>query len=97
MVSVKVYGTYAQALLDSGAVPYLMSVSLAGVHPLSLEPRTKRITVTDGSNAVVRGFLERIPVSFGTLAVHFDFIVVEVTPVDVIIGCPALEMLQGRI
>ena len=97
VVPVKVYSSITQALLDSGAVPNLMSASLAGVLSLAPEATTKKITVADGTNAVVRGFLTEISVSFSNFTVRLDFLVVEGTPVDIIIGCPALEMLQARL
>lgn len=52
MMSIKVYGTLTQVLLDSGAVPNLMSASLAVTLSLSPEHTPKNIMVTDCSNAI---------------------------------------------
>lgn len=97
VVTVRMYGTPTQALLDSGAVPNLMSACLADTLYLSPLPTRKSITVADGHSTVSRGFLTGVHVSFGNVPVSFNFLVVDGTPFDIIIGCPALEMLQARI
>ena len=95
VVTIRVYGTVTQALLDSGAVPNLMSSRLAESLSLRPEATTRSITVADGTKAVVCGIVHGAPVSFGGLTEPLDFLVVEGTPFDVIIGCPALEKLQA--
>ena len=91
LVTVKVYGTEAQALLDSGAVPKIISLKLASKLCLSPPPTEKHITVVDGGNAPCPGSLHQIPTPFGELIVKLDFLVVKGTPFDLIIGLPTLE------
>ena len=86
-----------EALLDSVAVLNLTSASLTGVLSLAPEATKKKIRVADGTNSVVRSFFTEIPVSFGNLTVHLDFLVVEGKPAEIVIGSPALEMLQARL
>ena len=95
VVSVLVYGTETQALLDSGAIPNLMSDRLAVLLFLSPEATTKKITVADETAAKVHGTVGKVPVSFAGLKNQLDFLVVEGNSFDVIIGCLALEELQG--
>ena len=95
VVTIRVCGTVTQALLDSGVVPNLMSSRLAESISLRPEDTTRSITVADGTWAVLCGIVHGAPVSFGGLTGPLDFLVVEGTPFDVIVGCPALEKLQA--
>ena len=97
LVTVKVYGTEAQALLDSGAVPNIILPKLASKLCLSPQPTEKHITVADGANAPCLGSLHQIPTSFGEVIVKLDFLVVKGRPFDVIIGLLTLEGLQACI
>lgn len=54
-----------------------------------------KVTVADGTVAVVLGCVKGIPVSFGSAKVLLHFLVVFNTPVDVIVGIPALDVLQA--
>lgn len=94
LVTVQVYGSDAQALLDSGAVPNIVSPQLVKRLSLTPEATTKHITVANGKNASCIGALHQIPVSFGGLVSKMDFLVVSGAPYDVIIGLPSLEELQ---
>ena len=97
ITTVRVYGTEAHAMLDSGAVPNIMSPKL--VQKLSLTPKAtkKHITVANGKDEPCMGILEQVPVSFGNLVSKMDFLVVNGAPYDVIIGLPALEEIQACI
>lgn len=93
--SVRVYGMVSQALLDLGAVPTLRTSELCETLSLFPQPTTRRITVADGKNAFVRGVVQNVPVLFGELSEPLDYLVVEETAFEVIIGCRALEKLQA--
>ena len=97
VTTVRVYGTTAHALLDSGAVPNIMSPNL--VQKLSLTPKAtaKHITVANGKNSACVGILDQVPVSFGSLVSKMDFLAVSGAPYGVIIGLPALEEIQACI
>ena len=94
MITVQVYGTDAQALLDSGAVPNIMSPYLVKRRSLTPESTKKHITVADGKSFPCFGSLRQVPVSSGGLVSKMDILVVTGTPFDVIVGMPSLEELQ---
>ena len=82
-------------MLDSGAIQNLMSDRLAALLSLSPEATTKTISVAEGTAVKVHGTVGKVPVSFAGLKDQLDFLVVEGTPFDGIIGCPALEKVQA--
>ena len=97
IVTLKVYGTEAEALLDSGAVPIIISPKLVAKICLSPQPTGKHTTVADGGSAPCLGSLLQMPTSFDGLVVNLDFLVVKGTPFDLIIGHPSSERLQACI
>ena len=97
LVTVKVYATKAQALLDSGGVPNIISPKLASKLCLSPQPTEEHITVAHGANAPCLGSLHQIPTSFGERIVKLDLLVVKGTPFDLIIGLQTLEGLLACI
>ena len=96
-VNVRVYGTTCSALLDSGAVPNIMSLPLAEL--LSLSPRDtgKRIRVADGSVSRCVGVLTEIPVVFDNIVVPTNFLVVSSPPCDLLLGVELLNTLKASI
>ena len=94
LVTVKVYETEGQALLESGAVPNIISPTLASKPCLSPQLTEKHITVADGANAPCLGSPHPIPTSFGELIVKLDSLVVKGTLFNLIIGLRTLERLQ---
>ena len=84
VIIVQVYGTDAQALLDSGAVPNIMSLYLMKRLSLTPESPKKHITVADGKISPCVGSLRQVPVSFGGLVSKMDFLVATGTPYDVV-------------
>ena len=76
VVSVRVYGIETQALLDSEAIPNLMSDRLADLLSLSPEATTKTITVAGGTAAKVHGTVGKVPVSFAGLKDQLGFLAV---------------------
>ena len=97
LIPIKMQGEYIQALLDSGAVPNLMSTEIATDLSLKIEPTTKKITVADGTMARCRGVVSDLPVHMDRIVCPMDFLVVDKPPVNVIIGMPTMETLRTRI
>ena len=97
LTTVCVYGTEANSLLESGAVPNIISPKL--VEKLSLAPKEtkKHITAANGRGAACMCAPEQVPVSFGSLVSKMDFLVVAGAPFDLIIGLPSLEKIQACI
>ena len=97
LVPVKIYSKEAQALLDSGAIPNLMSSRLSDELSLIPSPTSRQITVANGDTSQCIGTVSGVPVSFTDLVVPIDFLVVLNTPFDLIIGCPTLETMAARL
>lgn len=96
-VPIKIFETHIQALLDTGAVPNLVSRQLCEQLCVKPEKSEKSIKVADGSMAPTCENLKEIPIFFGGHPISLDFLVVYETPVDMIIGSPTLEKLEARI
>ena len=94
---VRIFGREIRALLDTGAIPNIISADLA--RQLCLLPkRTKqRITVADGSSANCIGRVKDVPITFGNLTASMDFLTIEKAPIGLIIGLPAMEDLQAKL
>lgn len=88
-----IYGPQTEALLDSGALPCLMSTKLCG--QLSLEPKdtSKAINVANGSSAVCKGILHDVPISFRSMSVTLDFHVNDGPHFDIVVGYTTFEKL----
>lgn len=97
MVSVKVYGSDVRALLDTGALPNIMSHRLCEESHLNPSENLRRIKVADRATARVWGELKGVLVTFDTLTANLTFLVVADFPFDLIIGAPNLEVLGARL
>ena len=97
LVEVQIYATDVPALLDTGAVPNLISAEL--VEHLNLLPKATRKTITtaDGSNSSCIGRLRNVPITFGHITVHIDFYTIQNAPLGLIIGIPSLEEMRAVI
>lgn len=93
----KVYGTEVWTLLYSGGVPDVMSVELARRLYLSPQYTSKRIMVANGESSSCVGSLLDEPTIFGEQAVKLDFLVVNKSPFDLIIGLQTLTAMCARI
>ena len=89
-VKLAVYSEPVFWLLDSGAIPNVMSDSLAEKLRFQLSPTKRRIVVADGSTGDCAGILQEILVSFGDIAARLDFMVIKSLPYHLIIGSPTL-------
>lgn len=95
VVKIKVYGMDSEALMDSGAVPNLISERLCNILSLPFDRRSVGLTVADGQRASSAETISDIPVSIDSLHISMDFYVMESPPFDVIMGVPTLEALRG--
>lgn len=96
-VTVRVYSFFAQDLLETVAVPRLMSSRLSTELKQTTEATYHNIKVADEKKSTTRGIVRNFPLSFSGKAVSLEFLVVEKIPVDIIIGSPTLESLEARL
>ena len=66
VVPVKIFGTEWWALLDTGAVPNIISKRMIEHLSLSPEETQRRITVADGSSSKCDGVVAEVPIAFDT-------------------------------
>ena len=97
VVELVVYSEAVYGLLDSGAIPNVMSDKLANKLRLYLSRTERRIIVADGTSGSCAGSISGIPVSFGSIVMHLDFLVVSSVPYDLIIGAPMLVEMRACI
>ena len=95
VVQIRAHGLPSEALLDSGAVPNLISEKFCKKLNLTFEQKSVGLTVADGQRARSIGLVSELPISFEDLHISMDFHVMENPPFDVIIGVPTLEALRG--
>ena len=95
VVQIKTFGTDAEALLDSGAVPNLISEKLCKKLSVDFNKKHIGLTVADGQRAHSIGTITDVPISFDDLHISMDFYVMKNPPFEVIIGVPTLEALRG--
>lgn len=95
VVEERVNSTAVHALLDTGALPNIMTEHLS--QRLNLTPgRTNRhITVAGNGKREVIGELRGVPIKLGDLTVPLNFLVLADTPFEVIIGLPTMEALYS--
>lgn len=70
-----------------------MSTDMAALLSLVLEPASTKITVANGQKATCRGTLRTVPARFGESGIKLNFLVVDESPVDLLIGHPTMEEL----
>ena len=95
VVGVQVFATDVTALLDTGAVPNLISAELVDHLNLVSKETRKTITTADGSSSNCIGRLRNVPITFGHITVPLDFYVVRRTPLGLIVGIPSLEDMRA--
>jgi hypothetical protein len=94
LVAAEVESKEVLALLDSGAVPDIMSSRLARLLQLQPKSTSRNITVANGATTAGAGVLQGVNVKFGDIQVHLDFLVIENPPFDIIVGMPTMEALR---
>ena len=77
-------------MLESGAILNVMPNKLADKLKLELSPTKRRIIVADGISESCAGSISWIPVSFGSIVMWLDRLVIASVSYDLIIGAPTL-------
>ena len=95
LVQSKAYGIETEALLDSGAVPNLISEKLCNELQVKFEHKPIGPTVADGHKARFLGVISDVPISFDDLHISMEFFIMDNPPFDIIIAVPTLEALRG--
>lgn len=91
VVQGKVHGLNTWALLDTGAVPDILSLSFSQRLSLRFTSTTKCITVANGQICATVGIVQDVPISFLDKTLRLKFLVVKDSPFDVIVGIPTIE------
>ena len=97
LVSVTVYSEPVYALLDSGAIPNVMSMKFAKKLNLEVTPTNRRIVVANGASDGCEGVVSNVPVAFGSIVMRLKFLVIENMPFDIIIGDPTQIQMKAKI
>lgn len=97
LIPVTISGVETQALLDSGAIPNLISVALVQELGITVYGTSKTITVADGTSSECIGIVRNVRISIGEITKPMEFMVVQEPPVAVIIGSPMMETLNTKI
>ncbi len=96
LVRVQVYSESTIALFDSGAIPKVMSHKMVKKLHLRMQPSNRSIKVANCASEKCVGALNEVPISMGELIVHMDFLVLEETSYDILIGLPTMMQLRAR-
>lgn len=89
---IKVYGTEARALLDSGAVQNVFVCRNIGNPTAKIK---RPINVVTGEKSPLVGMLKDVPVHLEKKIVNLSFLVVEGSPYDVFVRDPTMENMKG--
>lgn len=95
VVPVKIYASDSFALLDSGAVPNLISSKFVEQLNLVRKSTSKPITFLDGSNSTCMGRVCSVPITLGTLTIQLDFRLVKDAPLGTIIELLELTRMKA--
>ncbi len=96
LVRVQVYSEPMMALFNSDAIPSIMSHKMVKKLHLRMQPTNRSIKVANCASEKCVGTLNEVPISMGDLVVPMDFLVLEDTPYDILIGLPTLIQLRAR-
>lgn len=83
-------------MLDTGAIPNVMSLSLAKKFKLDIFPTARSIFVADGTSGSCEGVVMNVLVGFGVIVVRLKFLVMIKLPFYIIIGDPALVTMRAK-
>ncbi len=90
------YSESTMALYDSGAITNVMSHKMVKKLHLRMQPINRSIKVANCASEKCVGTLNEVPVSMGALVIPMDFLVLEETSYDILIGFPAMIQLRAR-
>ncbi len=96
LVRVEVYSESTMEFFDSGAIPNIMSHKMVKKLHLRMHPTNRSIKVANCASEKGVGTLNEVPISLGELAVRMDYLVLEETPYDILIGLPTMIQLRAR-
>ena len=82
-------------MFDSGAIPNVMIDKSANKLRLELSPTEIRVIVADGTSGICAGSISGIPVSFGSIVMRLDFLVIASVPYDLIFGASTLVEMRA--
>ena len=97
VVKLAVFSEAVYGLLDSGAIPNVMSDKLTKKLRLEISPTERSIIVADGNSGSCSGSISGIPVSFGSIVMRLDFSVIASVPYDLIICAPTLVEMHASL
>lgn len=97
LAKLKIYGSDVYSLMDSGAIPDVISRSLCERLKLEPEVSSRRITTATGEKSATLGLLKGVPVGFDHVVEKIDFLVVDNCPYEMIIGRPTMRRMNGVI
>jgi len=95
LAKLNVYCSDVFALMDTGAIPDVVSKSLCLRLNLPTVLSDRRITTATGEKSEKLEVVENLPVLFGNVAVELSFLVVDKCPYEMIIGRPTMRSLKG--
>ena len=90
VVESAVYSEAVYGSLYSGDIPNVMSDKLANKLRLELSQTDRRIIVAGGTSGSWAGSISGIKVSFGSIVMRLDLLVITSVPYNLIIGAPTL-------
>ena len=96
LVRVEVYSESTMALFDSGAIPNVISHKMVKKLHLLMQPTNMSIKVANCASEKFVGTLNEVPISLGELVVPMNFLVLDDTPYDILIGLPTMIQLGAR-
>lgn len=97
-VLIKVYASDVFVLLDSGAVPNLLSQELVELLNLSVKDTLKTITCANGSNTSIADRARNVPITLGaSMTSQIDFLAVINASFGLIIGLSQMNKMEAVI
>lgn len=95
MAAVKIYGTESNDLLGSAEISYAMKSKIAARLLLISERTATKLTVANGQKTTGREALMDVQIILGESVASPNFLIVDLSSVDVLIGYPTTEELQA--
>ena len=97
LVELAINSEAGYGLFDSGDVPNVMLEKLANKLRLVLSPKERRIIFADGTSRSCARSISGIPVSWGSIVMRLDFLVIASVLYDLIISALSLVDMQAGI
>lgn len=97
IVTRKVYGTRTPILLDTRAVPNLLSCRFVAKLAFKPEIATRNIRAANGQTTKTDGMLHAVPVTFLGETEYIDFLAVEDVLINMIIELPTQRKMKTHI